>query len=273
MEFIKAENLTKSFNGKKVLNNLSCSFNKGQTSVIIGNSGSGKTTFLRILNFLETLDGGKVFLNGREFISEQKLSFEEKKERRKNFGLIFQSFNLFPQYTVKENVLLPLKIALKEKAGEGISENNIFKKHKAYKERYAFLLKEEEKKVDSLLLSLKLKDKADSYPGMLSGGESQRVAIARALVLDPQVICFDEPTSSLDPLLKDEVAKNILQLKKEGRTMIIVTHEIEFASKIADQVLFMENGIIKESGDKNILLAPSGNELKAFLSLGTEKEN
>lgn len=267
MSYLEIKNLTKSFDNKTVLNSFSCSLEQGETLCLIGDSGSGKTTFLRLLTYLEEKDKGSIILNNKEIQGNKKLTKQEKRNNSLNFGLIFQSYNLFPQYTALDNVILPLKVKLKK---EIKTENISFNERKI---KYNNLLNEKLSEIDELFDSMNISEKKNSYPFQLSGGEAQRVAIIRALILDPKIICFDEPTSALDPRLKKEVANTILQLKKQGRTIIVVTHEMELAYSISDKVIFLEKGNIIEQGSKDILVNPKSDELKYFLSINTSEEN
>ncbi len=273
MAYLEINDLQKSFGNEQVLKGVSLSIEKGQVLSIIGSSGSGKTTLLRCINFLETPDGGTMTLDGKVLISgetEKKPSEAELREKRLNFGLVFQSFNLFPQYTVKDNVTLAPKLLLKD-------EFTLFKKTcKDKAERKKFLADGYEKidrKCNALLERIGLADKAGAYPFELSGGQSQRVAIARALALDPKILCFDEPTSALDPELTGEVLKVIRSLKDDGKTMIIVTHEMGFAKNVSDKAVFMSEGVIAEEGDPEKLFDnPQTEKLKNFLQSVKDKD-
>ena len=240
MAFLDVVKLNKSFNGKKIIKDISFELEKGKALSIIGSSGSGKTTLLRCLNFLEFADEGEIFLDNK-LIYEGNKTYSENElvSLRKHFGLVFQQFNLFPQYTALENVMLAQKL----------KGNN--SKDKAL----------------MLLDQMGLSDRIDYYPHQLSGGQQQRVAIARALCLDPDILCFDEPTSALDPQLTSEVLKVIKQLSDKKTTMIIVTHEIAFARKVSDKVIFMSDGRIVESGTPEEVIDNPKNELTIhFLS-------
>ena len=260
MALLKVNNIKKSFGKVDVLKGISFSLNEGKVISIIGSSGSGKTTLLRCITGLETADNGKITVGERvTFDSErkEKLSAEERRANQLCTGLVFQSFNLFPQYTVLENVLLAPKLALKDE----------FKKskvsHEVRAEKLSKLTEDAKKVIDSVGLI----DKLDSYPCQLSGGQQQRVAIARALMLSPQILCFDEPTSALDPEITGEVLKVISSLAKQGRTMIIVTHEMGFAKEVSDEIIFMHDGHIEEQGTpSDIFERPQSDRLKAFLS-------
>ena len=224
MALLEIRKLGKSFGDKKILKDISFELEKGQTLSIIGSSGSGKTTLLRCINFLEKADEGTMSLNGEIIYDAAKdQDFKEKQLGliRKHFGLVFQQFNLFPQYTALENVALASRLQ-----GKDIKEKAI-----------------------ELLEQMGLADRMDYYPHQLSGGQQQRVAIARAMALDPDILCFDEPTSALDPLLTSEVLRVIRQLSEKKMTMIIVTHEIAFARLVSDKVIFMDDGQIIEKGD------------------------
>ena len=259
MELLRVKGLKKSFDKTEVLKGIDFSLEKGSVLAIIGSSGSGKTTLLRCLNFLETPDEGiitvgeKVVYDGED---KTKKSTKEKRENQLKFGLVFQSFNLFPQYTVHKNITLAASLALKSAA----------KKEKMSAHEKAQAMARIEAKADELLAQIGLSEKRDSYPCQLSGGQCQRVAIARALALDPEILCFDEPTSALDPELTGEVLRAIKSLRDSDRTMIIVTHEMDFARSVADTVMFMADGVIEEMGDPIELFDdPKSPKLRAFL--------
>ncbi|MBR3265855.1 MAG: amino acid ABC transporter ATP-binding protein [Erysipelotrichaceae bacterium] len=241
MALLEIRKLGKSFGDKKILKDISFELEKGQTLSIIGSSGSGKTTLLRCINFLEKADEGTMSLNGEIIYDAAKdQDFKEKQLGliRKHFGLVFQQFNLFPQYTALENVTLASRLQ-----GKDIKEKAI-----------------------ELLEQMGLADRMDYYPHQLSGGQQQRVAIARAMALDPDILCFDEPTSALDPLLTSEVLRVIRQLSEKKMTMIIVTHEIAFARLVSDKVIFMYDGQIIEKGDTSLIDNPKDERTRHFLS-------
>ena len=221
MAILEVKNLKKKFGSNLVLKDVSFSLEEGQVLAIIGSSGSGKTTLLRCLNFLEAPDSGEIFVNGKQLLSQ---SEEEIRQNRLHFGLVFQNFNLFPQYTVFQNVTLAPTL-LNVDTADAIKE-----------------------KAHQLIARVGLSQKENSYPYQLSGGQQQRVAIARALAMNPQVLCFDEPTSALDPELTGEVLRVIRELKNTHSTMIVVTHEMEFARNVADVVIYMADGVIEEMG-------------------------
>lgn len=253
MAFLEISNITKSFGGTEVLRGIDFSLEKGEVLAVIGASGSGKTTLLRCLNFLETPDTGHITVAGEElYDAAEKYSDSRIREMRLSFGLVFQSFNLFPQYTVMKNLTLaPELMRLK-----GV---------RSRKER-AELCREISEEAMRVLGTVGLSHKSEAYPCELSGGQQQRVAIARALMMSPAVLCFDEPTSALDPELTGEVLKAIKNLKSSDRTMIVVTHEMEFAKMVADKVIFMADGIIEEEGTPEELFeAPRSEKLKSFL--------
>lgn len=262
MNFLKVENLQKSFGKIEVIKNISFSLKRGEVLAIIGSSGSGKTTLLRCLNFLETPQKGKITVGDKVLFDSENAKTQTENEKRRNrlhFGLVFQSFNLFPQYSVIDNIMLaPLLIAKSE-----LKTNKTYYECKSYKEAQTFI----RDCAISLLKKVGLSEKANAYPCELSGGQQQRVAIARALALSPDVLCFDEPTSALDPELTGEVLNVIKNLKNSDSTMIVVTHEIEFARDVADRIIFMADGIIAEEGTpQQIIENPQNPRTKAFLS-------
>lgn len=260
MAILEVEHIQKSFDRTEVLKDISFSLEKGQVVSIIGSSGSGKTTLLRCLNFLERPDGGVIRVGGETlFDAEDPTTLQESQIRRKrlHFGLVFQSFNLFPQYTAKENVMLAKRLLAKEQPD--------FKAKK--KEIYG----EIEKQAEELLRQMGLSDRMNNYPHQLSGGQCQRVAIARALALQPDILCFDEPTSALDPELTGEVLRVIRELANQNTTMIIVTHEMAFAKDVANHVIFMDDGKILEQGDpEQVFEHPREERTRRFLSRYTE---
>lgn len=260
MAFLKVENINKKFGKTEVLKGINFSLDYGKVISIIGSSGSGKTTLLRCLNFLETPDEGIISINDETvFDAEnyQKLSDDEIRKRRLRFGLVFQSFNLFPQYTVLKNITLAPELYESERIKNKTSEYATTKDATDAIEKQAL----------KIIEAVGLSEKINSYPCQLSGGQQQRVAIARALAMKPDILCFDEPTSALDPELTGEVLKVIKALRDEGRTMIVVTHEMEFARNVSDEVIFMANGIIEEQGAPEELFGnPKSEILKSFLS-------
>ncbi len=246
MSILQVRNLKKNFGKTEVLKEISFSLEKGEVLSIIGSSGSGKTTLLRCLNFLEFAESGTISVDGKVIFeggAKRKYKEAEIRENRLHFGLVFQSFNLFPQYNVLQNITLAPRL-LKRDTPENI-----------------------EKKALSLIQRVGLSDRVDYYPCMLSGGQQQRVAIARALALEPDILCFDEPTSALDPELTGEVLKVIRSLKDSNSTMIVVTHEMQFAREVADKVIFMAGGVIEEGGvPEEVFSSPRSPLLKSFLS-------
>ena len=239
MALLEVTDIQKSFDATQVLKGVSFSLDAGQVLAIIGSSGSGKTTLLRCLNFLETADAGSIRVGGKELTGNH-LSDAQIRENRLHFGLVFQNFNLFPQYTVLENITLAPKLL---KKGGDI-----------------------EAKALELLEQVGLSQKKDAYPYQLSGGQQQRVALARALALNPEVLCFDEPTSALDPELTGEVLRVIRGLKDKNTTMIVVTHEMEFARSVADKVIYMADGVIEEMGTpEEVFGNPRSEKTRAFL--------
>lgn len=262
MSLLNVENIRKSYGKTEVLKDISFSLKKGEVLAIIGSSGSGKTTLLRCLNFLETPGNGKISVNDKVLFDSNDSSAKsdsEIRKRRLHFGLVFQSFNLFPQYTVIENIMLAPKLAAKEQ----IKQTGEYMGAKSYKEALEFI----KSNAKSLLERVGLSEKSESYPCNLSGGQQQRVAIARALALNPDVLCFDEPTSALDPELTGEVLNVIRSLKTSDSTMIVVTHEIEFARDVADKIIFMADGVIAEEGTpEQVINNPQNPRTQAFLS-------
>ena len=262
MSLLNVENIRKSYGKTEVLKDISFSLKKGEVLAIIGSSGSGKTTLLRCLNFLETPSNGKISVNDKVLFDSNDSSAKsdsEIRKRRLHFGLVFQSFNLFPQYTVIENIMLAPKLAAKEQ----IKQTGEYMGTKSYKEALEII----KNNAKSLLERVGLSEKSESYPCNLSGGQQQRVAIARALALNPDVLCFDEPTSALDPELTGEVLNVIRSLKTSDSTMIVVTHEIEFARDVADKIVFMADGVIAEEGTpEQVINNPQNPRTQAFLS-------
>lgn len=256
MAILEVEHLSKSFGRTEVLSDITFSLEKGQVLSIIGSSGSGKTTLLRSLNFLERPDGGIIRVNGDTlFDAEDPTTVQESEIRRKrlHFGLVFQSFNLFPQYTALGNVMLAKELLAKEQPD--------------YKQRKKEIHSEIEAEARNLLEQMGLGDRMNNYPHQLSGGQCQRVAIARALALKPDILCFDEPTSALDPELTGEVLKVIKGLADQETTMVIVTHEMAFARDVSSQVIFMDGGQILEQGTpEQVFGYPSEERTKQFLS-------
>ncbi len=243
MALLQVDNIQKKFGNNQVLKGVSFTLEKGQVLAIIGSSGSGKTTLLRCLNFLETPDAGSISADGRElFTAGVKYTDDQIRENRLHFGLVFQNFNLFPHYNVLENVTLAPTL-MKIGTPEEIKENAM-----------------------RLLEQVGLANKANAYPYQLSGGQQQRVAIARAWAMHPEVLCFDEPTSALDPELTGEVLRVIKGLKGEDRTMIVVTHEMDFAKSVADVVIYMADGVIEEMGTpEEVFEHPKSEKTRAFL--------
>lgn len=262
MAYLEILNLNKSFGENHVLKGIDFSMERGEVVSVIGSSGGGKTTFLRCLNFLEKPDEGQILIDG-ELLYDAALSYSdaEIREKRLSFGLVFQSFHLFPQYTAFENILIPLNLRAFERAAV---DKLPFRQRRALK---AEIMAENKVKAMELLRNVGLEAKADAYPCHLSGGQCQRVAIARALALSPAILCFDEPTSALDPELTGEVLRVIKQLKQEGRTMIIVTHEMSFARHVSDKVIFMADGVIEEMGaPEDVFDTPQSPKTQAFFS-------
>lgn len=234
---IKLENVHKSFGKNEVLKGINLHIEQGQVVVIIGPSGSGKSTVLRTMNYLEEPTSGKVIVDGMDLSDKKKLN-----DVRAEVGMVFQNFNLFPHMTVMENLTL---------AQTKVRKTSM----------------EEAKKIGQALLDrVGLADKANAYPDSLSGGQKQRVAIARALAMKPKVMLFDEPTSALDPEMVSEVLDVMKSLAEEGMTMVIVTHEMGFAKKVADRVLFIDGGLILEDNTpERVFDAPTNERTKSFL--------
>lgn len=256
MAILEVKNIEKHFGSTKVLKDISFDLEEGQTLAIIGSSGSGKTTLLRCLNFLETPNHGTISVKGEKLFDASLPRVKKDKalrDKRLHFGMVFQSFNLFPQYTALENVMLAEKLLAEERED--------------YNKNKKEILAEIENHGKELLKKMGLEDRMDHYPHQLSGGQQQRVAIARALALQPDILCFDEPTSALDPELTGEVLKVIKGLAEEKTTMVIVTHEMAFARDVADTVVFMDKGVIVEQGDaKEVINNPKEERTKQFLS-------
>ena len=248
MAILDVKGIGKRFGATQVLKNISFSLNEGQALAIIGSSGSGKTTLLRCLNFLETPDAGTISVRDQIIFDAADPATQresEVRQKRLHFGLVFQGFNLFPQYTALENVTLAGRLREKDRGKwPAIEQQGL-----------------------ELLARMGLADRAKHYPHQLSGGQQQRVAIARALALQPDVLCFDEPTSALDPELTGEVLKVIRSLAEQRTTMIIVTHEMAFARDVADQIIFMDGGLIMEQGDaRQVIEHPREERTKQFLA-------
>mgnify|MGYP000737829489 CR=1 FL=1 len=256
MAILDVQHIEKHFGATRVLEDISFQMEQGQALAIIGSSGSGKTTLLRCLNFLETPNKGRIIVNGETLFDAADPATKKEAEVRKkrlHFGLVFQSFNLFPQYTALENVTLASELLAKERPD--------------FKERKKEILEDIHVQGKALLERMGLGDRAGHYPHQLSGGQQQRVAIARALALKPDILCFDEPTSALDPELTGEVLKVIRELADQQTTMIIVTHEMAFARDVADQVIFMDGGVIVEQGDaRQVIDNPREERTRQFLS-------
>lgn len=247
---ITIEKLFKRFDDLEVLKGIDLTLEKGKTAVIIGPSGSGKTTLLRCLNLLEKPDSGKITLGNKtmEFSPSTKLKSRDIMTFRKQTGMVFQGYNLFPHLTAIENIMEGQIVVLKRSKEEA------------------------RKKALALLEKVGLKDRGDMYPHQLSGGQQQRIGIARAMAMDPEVLLFDEPTSALDPELVGEVLKVMKDLAKEGMTMVIVTHEMKFAQDVSDQVIFMDQGIVMEKGTPDEVFDQSGNpRLLQFLNKVSER--
>ena len=244
---LQAINVHKSFGHTGVLKGVSVRVSRGEVVAIIGRSGSGKSTLLRCMNNLETVDGGEIRIGGEALVSpgpDGRPVYKKDGELRAlmlNMGMVFQDYNLFPHYSVLKNLTAPQMLVLKRSAKEAAD------------------------KAMALLSKVGLAEKANEYPCNLSGGQCQRVAIARALCMDPEILCFDEPTSALDPQLTQEVLSVIRTLAEEKRTMVVVTHEMNFARDVADRVIYMENGLVVEDGPAQEVLGANRSEaIRAF---------
>ena len=248
MTFVNMERIEKRFNNQSVLRDVSLKMNRGEIVSIIGPSGSGKSTFLRCLGQLETIDGGSITVDGTVLASTDAngtvnyASQETQHDLLLRMGMVFQSFNLFPHMTVLDNIMIAPRMV------KGMKDDEILPI------------------AERLLNKVGLWEKRDMYPSRLSGGQQQRVAIARALAMNPEIMLFDEPTSALDPELTGEVLKTIKQLADDHMTMIIVTHEMNFAREVSDRVIFMADGVIQEEGTpEQIFNNPQNDRTKAFL--------
>ncbi|SEQ01945.1 polar amino acid transport system ATP-binding protein [Lachnospiraceae bacterium NE2001] len=257
MSILEVEHISKSFGKTEVLKDICFTLEKSQVLSIIGSSGSGKTTLLRCLNFLEQPGKGVIRVNGETVFDAEDPQYLKESVKRKNilhFGLVFQSFNLFPQYTALGNVMLPRQLQAKRQDD--------------YKSNKKEINESIRKEAEELLNQMGLSERMDNYPHQLSGGQQQRVAIARALAMKPDILCFDEPTSALDPELTGEVLKVIKELAEKKMTMIIVTHEMSFAKDVSDQVIFMDKGIVLEKGTpKEVFENPKKVRTKHFLGM------
>ena len=255
MSILEVNNLKKRFGGTPVLKGISFTLEKGEVLSIIGSSGSGKTTLLRCINSLETADSGSITVDSSVIFDgsgKNVLTKEQKRQNQLNVGLVFQQFNLFPQYSVLRNVTLAMEMQAKKKAD--------------FKQNKKKILADIDEKAKMYIDRVNLSDRIKAFPCELSGGQQQRVAIARALALEPKILFFDEPTSALDPELTAEVLKVIRSLKDTGRTMVIVTHEMGFAQNVSDKVIFMADGVIEEQGTPaDVFDNPHSEKTRAFL--------
>ena len=257
MSILEVEHIGKSFGRTEVLKDICFTMEKSQVLSIIGSSGSGKTTLLRCINFLEHADKGVIKVSGDTIYDADDPAFRKESVIRKNrmhFGMVFQSFNLFPQYTALENVMLAPKLQAE--------------KREDYKSKKKEILEEIRSDAEGLISQMGLSDRMNNYPHQLSGGQCQRVAIARALAMRPDILCFDEPTSALDPELTGEVLRVMKELAEKKMTMIIVTHEMSFARDVSDQVIFMDKGVVLEHGTpKEVFENPKEERTKQFLRM------
>ncbi len=261
MSILEVNNICKKFGNTEVLKGVSFSMNEGEVVSVLGSSGSGKTTLLRCINFLERADEGVIKVNNEVIFDAENGTYTSNQIRKAqlNFGLVFQSFNLFPQYNVFENVTLAPKLLAKERND--------------YKHNKHAIIAEIEENARKVIESVGLSEKINNYPCQLSGGQQQRVSIARALALKPKILFFDEPTSALDPELTGEILRVIKQLAKENITMVIVTHEIGFAKNVSDRIIFMDKGVIAEEGTpQEVIDNPKNERTKAFLNLVGQKD-
>lgn len=240
---LSVESLSKSFGETQVLKNISLDIPDGETTVILGPSGSGKSTLLRCLNLLETPQSGTLIIDGAQVDYSQKLTDVQVRDIRSRSAMVFQQFNLFPNYTALKNVALAPTL------------------------NGTLSAQEAQESARELLAKVGLADKVDSYPDALSGGQQQRVAIARALALEPSYLLFDEPTSALDPELEAEVIRVLMQLAKEGRSLVIVTHNMAFAKKVADRIVFLENGTLRYNGEPTGFFASDDERICKFLTV------
>ena len=256
MALLEVTGIGKRFGSTHVLEDISLSLEQGEALAIIGSSGSGKTTLLRCLNFLETPDTGRIVVDGETLWDAADPATHKESEKRKkrlHFGLVFQNFNLFPQYTALQNIMLAGELLARERPD--------------YKQNRRQIHDQLEQKARGLLAQMGLSDRADHYPHQLSGGQQQRVAIARALALEPDILCFDEPTSALDPELTGEVLRVLRDLAAHKTTMIIVTHEMAFARDVADRILFMDGGVVVEEGPaRQVIDHPREERTRRFLA-------
>ena len=261
MAILEVNNLEKHFGSTRVLEDISFDLEKGKALAIIGSSGSGKTTLLRCLNFLETPDQGTISVGGNvifDAANRRSQTDAEIRKKRLHFGMVFQSFNLFPQYTALKNVTLAKELLARERPD--------------FKANKKAILEEIQQEGLELLTKMGLEQRASHYPSQLSGGQQQRVAIARALALKPDILCFDEPTSALDPELTGEVLRVIRGLVEQKTTMIIVTHEMAFARDVADEVMFMDGGLIVERGPaRQVIETPQEERTRQFLAGYTQE--
>ena len=280
MALLEVKGITKKFGNTQVLKGIDFDLEQGEVLSIIGSSGSGKTTLLRCINYLETADEGEITLNGETLFDgsdKRKIPAEEIRQKRLKLGMVFQSFNLFPHYNVLKNVTLAPTLYAKDRIKAAKEELKKSENKKQAKNDFKIFKKSVDDQIENeakeILKRVGLEEKMNNYPCELSGGQQQRVAIARALCMKPSVLCFDEPTSALDPELTGEVLKVIKELKDEGRTMIIVTHEMGFAKSVSDKVIFMADGVVAEQGTpQEVFDNPQNPVTKAFLANSLESK-
>ena len=273
MAFLEVKNLHKSYGDNEVLKGVDVTLDKGEVMAVIGASGNGKTTFLRCLNFLTLANQGTIAVDGVTiFDAAVHYSDADLRRNRLQMGMVFQGYNLFPQYTVLKNTCLAANLRLGALAKAYAAQLPVKGRAKAMRTWKKQAKQDNIRQAKELLVRMGLEAEMAKYPCELSGGQSQRAAIARALMLSPSVLCFDEPTSALDPKLTAEVLGVIRALKAEGRTMIVVTHEMAFAASCADKIVYFHEGRIAEEGGSDIIANPQTDELKEFLLYSAQNQ-